>query len=230
MTRTVTTTSMLLLTAALSTGCTSSSGGVIPAAAEDLSGTGMADSATGLVPDIKSVGFDFVYNLSSFEVRPVLLLKGGIACDCLDVEIDRITLDEVREVRPKDVGEWREGPPGKVEVKYTGDWRKLFTRRGVPLGDGWRTSGSYHRVDSAGTPGVDYVGVASQVQFQNDGRFRWSKVGSKNSTNEVEGSYDVAGWMLTLSFDDGETLRVTALGDGTDGSALYLGGHGYSSK
>lgn len=214
-----------LAAALFASGCTTTSGQAPTPAA-----TGTETAASGLLASLDRVAFDMEWGLSSSEVKPLLLLADGVACDCLDLEVDTVTLDEVRETKPKRVGQWRTNGD-VVEVSWGTKWSKLtFTATGDPLGDGWRTDTRYERYSSVGTPGVDYVGAARTLTLDSNGRFRSDSAVSLGATSSREGGYEVAGWMLVLTYDNGVVVRQSAVTTKGESKAIYLGGSGYSAR
>jgi hypothetical protein len=192
-----------------------------------------AQAATGLLASLDRIVFDMQSTGTSLEVQPLLLLTDGAACDCLDLEIDVVTIDEVRATKPKRVGEWRQGSE-RIEVKWTSTWRKVaFSASAVPLGDDWRPDASYERVSSVGSVGSDYVGAASTLTFASDGTFRNGTAvvaPGHASSSKDGGTYAVSGWMLTLTYGDGTVRRTSAVGSTGEGSSVWLGRNGWSLR
>jgi hypothetical protein len=199
-------------------------------------GNGGAPDTQGVAPSslagsLERIGLDL--NGVSLEVMPLLLLKGGVVCDCLDEDLESVTLEDVRARRPKAIGQWR--LQGTVtEINWGTKWRKLaFNPSGIPLGDGWTSSTSYERTSTMGVAGTDsFVGASKQITFAADGTFKLAgaaTTSSSASTSKSRGTYAVKGWMMTLTFEDGTEQRVSAVtGADKPEGVLWLAGAGYS--
>jgi hypothetical protein len=202
------------------------------------------DTVKGIKPaDIDSIRFD-MFDVTS--IRPLILLKNNIVCDCAEFNFDELNLAAVARKSPNDIGQWRvEG--GKIQIKWTKskNWSGLSfpNSKGKPLGDNWKGSGTYKRITSSGygMPGGDNSAstfVSTMLTFSPDGRFSEGNVVS--STVEGGGSrtvaggqsaaksgrYKVEGWSLVLTYDNGKVERSTAITD-NDPSTFWLGGKGY---
>ena len=231
---------LLLLTAAW--GCTtttvpSQSGGGAGTenaengeAAENGGATGGEGVPSSLSGQIERVGLDFT---ASLEVEPILLLKDGVACRCLDEDLDKGTVDDVRAKRPKAVGQWR-GEGKSTETSFGNGWKKLaFTPSALALGNGWTSSAAYDRTSTVGVAGTDsFVGASKAITFEPSGSFEMvgaTGTSSSAATSRSRGTYSVKGWMMTLTFEDGTEQRVSAMtGEDEPERALWLGGAGYS--
>lgn len=167
------------------------------------------------------------------QVVPVLLLKEGVACDCLDEDISTVTLDDIRQRKPKVVGQWRATGDG-VEVNWGKSWSKLyFKATGLPLGDDWTTTGSYNSTATIGdSASGTFAGASRTINFDASGHFAFAGGAVTNtsaSTTKSHGSYVVSGWMLTLTYDDGTESHVTAVtSSDKPGATLWLSGAAYS--
>jgi hypothetical protein len=193
--------------------------------------------------DIDSIRFD-MFDVTS--IRPLILLKNNIVCDCAEFNFDELNLVAVARKSPNDIGQWRiEG--GKIQIKWTKskNWSGLSfpNSKGKPLGDNWKGSGTYKRITSSGygMPGGDNSAstfVSTMLTFSPDGRFSEGNVvsstveggGSRTvaggQTAAKSGRYKVEGWTLVLTYDNGKVERSTAITD-NDPSAFWLGGKGY---
>jgi hypothetical protein len=202
------------------------------------------ETVKGIKPaEIDSIRFD-MFDVTS--IRPLILLKNNIVCDCAEFNFDELNLAAVARKSPNDIGQWRvEG--GKIQIKWTKskNWSGLSfpNSKGKPLGDNWKGSGTYKRITSSGygMPGGDNSAstfVSTMLTFSPDGRFSEGNVVS--STVEGGGSrtvaggqsaakngrYKVEGWSLVLTYDNGKVERSTAITD-NDPSTFWLGGKGY---
>ena len=190
---------------------------------------GVAPSS--LAGSLERIGLDL--NGVSLEVKPLLLLKGGVVCDCLDEDLEKVTADDVQARRPKAIGQWRI-EAGRTEINWGTKWRKLaFNPSGIALGDGWTSSTSYERTSTMGVAGTDsFVGASKQITFAADGTFKLAgaaTTSSSASTSKSRGTYAVKGWMMTLTFEDGTEQRVSAVtGADKPEGVLWLAGAGYS--
>jgi hypothetical protein len=216
-------------------GCTTSmgsgeNGGTSGGPTEDPNGP----PAQSLSANIDRVGLDMD---GTMAVQPILLLKGGVACKCLDEDLDTVTIEDVRKRRPKDVakdvGQWRPGTK-KAEVNWGTKWKELyFNVNGLQLGDGWTSSKSYERTTTIGAAGTDsFAGASKRIAFDPSGRFEFAggtTTSSSASTSRSKGTYSVSGWMMTLKFADGKEWRVSAVTGGDEpGRTLWLSGAGYA--
>jgi hypothetical protein len=204
-----------------------------PSSGETSSEPGASSSkqvANSLAAAIESIGMDYG---ASLEVKPVLLLEDGVACKCLDEDLDVVTLEDVKKRRPKAIGSWR-AAGNEVEVHWGTRWEKLgFRTKALPLGDGWTTSKTYERVSSIGFAGTSSdVGAWKQIAFAADGRFKFiggTTTQNSASSSKSQGSYSVSGLMMTLTFDDGKEERLSAVtGADAPGAVLWLSGYGYT--
>jgi hypothetical protein len=189
----------------------------------------------GLSASIDHVAFDYLTAFDgsgiSVVVRPVILFQAGVVCDCADEDLETLDLADVQKRRPKDLGEWRTNG-GTIEVKWSTTWRALGVRvAALALGDGWRSQRSYNRTTSMGA-GDSWVGASHTLAFDGSGRFRLegaTGTSVSSSSSSSQGTYNVAGWMLTLQFDDGHKTRMSAVtsADQPEG-VLWLAGASYT--
>ncbi len=206
------------------------------------------ESAKGINPsDIQSIRFD-MFDITS--VRPLILLKNKIVCDCAEFSFDVLDLAAVARKNPNDIGQWRIGDNGKIQIKWTKskDWSGLSfpDSTGKPLGDNWKANITYKAISTSGfgMAGGDnsaFTAVSSMMSFGTDGRFSEGSVvsstvesgggrtvaGGKSAARG--GRYKVEGWNLVLSYDDGKVQKLTAITD-KDPSTIWLGGKSWVSR
>lgn len=182
---------------------------------------------------VDHVGLDYAYDGSYGQVVPVLLLNNGVACDCLDEDLDRVTLADLQQRRPEALGQWRASGE-HVDVNWGKGWDELyFTATGLPLGDDWRASATYVRITSIGYAGTDtYAAASKEITFDAAGHFALAGAAVAEGSvgvSKSRGSYVVKGWMATLRFEDGTERRLTALtSSDKPGNTLWLGGGAYA--
>jgi hypothetical protein len=203
------------------------------------------ETGKGINPsDIDSIRFD-MFDVTS--IRPLILLKNKIVCDCAEFNFDELDLAAVARKTPNDIGQWRVDGSGKIQIKWTKskDWSGLSfpNSKGKPLGDNWKGSGTYKRTSSSGygMAGGDNSAstfVSTMLTFSPDGRF--SEGNTVSSTVESGGSrtfaggqtaaksgrYKVEGWTLVLTYDNGKIEKSTAIID-NEPSTIWLAGKGY---
>src|SRR5688572_15536424 len=103
-------------------GSSGSSAGSAPSGSASASPNEIAES--GLAID--RVAFDLLPEFGlggvSYVPRPVILFRGGVACDCLDEDLSTLDIDQLRKERPNALGEWRDRS-GTLEIKWSEAWR-----------------------------------------------------------------------------------------------------------
>jgi hypothetical protein len=194
--------------------------------------------------DIDSIRFD-MFDLTS--IRPLILLKNKIVCDCAEFVLEEIDLAAVARKTPNDIGQWRLDSSGKVQIKWTKskDWSGLSfpDAKGKPLGDNWKGNGTYKRISTsgygmAGGENSAMTSVSTMLTFSPDGRFSEGSVIS--STVEGSGSrtfaggqsaaksgrYKVEGWNLVLTYDNGKIEKSAAIID-KEPTTIWLAGKSY---
>jgi hypothetical protein len=194
--------------------------------------------------DIDSIRFD-MFDVTS--IRPLILLKNKIVCDCAEFVLEELDLAAVARKTPNDIGQWRLDGSGKVQIKWTKskDWSGLSfpDAKGKPLGDNWKGNGTYKRISTsgygmAGSDNSAMTSVSTMLTFSLDGRFSEGNVIS--STVEGSGSrtfaggqsaaksgrYKVEGWNLVLSYDNGKIEKSTAIID-KEPTTIWLAGKSY---
>jgi hypothetical protein len=197
-----------------------------------------AGNATPDAPDagpIDRIGLWVTYSIfEGAAFKPVVLLRDGRACDCIEEDLDALDVAAIQQKHPKDFGIWRQGTD-RIEVQWSGkaDWEGLSKVAGVGLGSAWRSSKRYQRTTSVGTSGAgDWVGAAKELAFGDSGRFSLAGGVSTEisaATSKTAGTYVVSGYMLTLKFDDGTTQRMSAITTPDDpGHVLWLDGAAYT--
>ncbi len=203
------------------------------------------ETGIGIKPsDIDSIRFD-MFDVTS--IRPLVLLKSKIVCDCAEFNFDELNLAAVARKTPNDIGQWRVDGSGKIQIKWTKskDWSGLSfpNSKGKPLGDNWKGSGTYKRISSSGygMAGGDNSAstfVSTMLTFSPDGRF--SEGNTVSSTVESGGNrtfaggqsaaksgrYKVEGWTLVLTYDNGKVEKSSAIID-SEPSTIWLAGKGY---
>ncbi|WP_436048111.1 DUF6683 family protein [Phenylobacterium sp. LjRoot225] len=175
---------------------------------------------------------------AAMQVRPVMLLSGGVACRCLDEDLASLDLSDLRRRRPEAMGAWRQAGDG-LQVKWAEKWRPVtFRVQAKPLGDGWRTSGTYERLSGFGGAGGPMVAASRTLTLSNDGGFALNTNAGTNaggvasrSSKTRSGRYQVKGWVLVLRYDDGRTEGLTAMTSAEGGaSTLWLAGSSYERR
>jgi hypothetical protein len=175
---------------------------------------------------------------AGMEVRPVMLLRGGVACRCLDEDLQTLNLADLRRRRPEALGAWRQAGTG-LQIRWAETWRPVtFRVQARPLGDGWRTSGTYERLSGFGGAGGPMVAATRTLTLSRDGAFVLSSSAgasaggvASSSRNAQRGRYQVKGWVLVLQYDDGRTQGLTAMTSAEGGaSTLWLAGSSYERR
>lgn len=205
-------------------------GGDPGSAGGEAGGSASASSTPGSIgSEIDHVGLDF----DGFKVAPVLLLNQGIACNCLNEDLDAVTVAELQARRPKAFGQWRTDGT-KTEVYWGTRWSKLaFNPPGLPLGDEWRSANTYESTTSIGdSASGTWAGASKEITFDETGHFKFAGAAATNvsaGTSKSRGTYSVKGWMMTLQFEDGTEHRVSASTSADEpNGVLWLSGAAYT--
>ena len=205
------------------------------AASSGATATGKAEGPTTTAGPIQQIGLMTTYDpFGGVTFRPVLVLRDGHACNCVDEDLGAFDLAAVEQRRPNDLGTWRKAAD-RIEVQWSGktSWAGLSKVAAVGLGQAWRSSSSYNRTTSTGVAGAgNWVGTTKTITFDPNGRFSLAGGTSTEvsaSTSNSTGVYDVNGYMLTLKFDGGTTKTISAVtGADEPGRVLWLNGSAYT--
>jgi hypothetical protein len=107
-----------------------------------------------------------------------------------------------------------------------------------PLGDGWRTSGTYERLSGFGGAGGPMAAASRTLTLSRDGAFALTTGAgasaggvASSSRNGQRGRYQVKGWVLVLRYEDGRTQGLTAMTSAEGrASTLWLAGSSYERR
>jgi hypothetical protein len=175
------------------------------------------------------------------DIHPSIVFSGGIICDCFAYAFGATDLPPLRAQHPGDFGRWRRRRDGTVE--YLNDqssdtvWSALSGGSGKPMPANWRTQGTYSYRSGGGYDGNTTYSVSSYT-FTMDGRFTTGSTIASTATSggasvfaggesaKHSGRYQISGWILQLTFDDGTTVEKPITWQG-DADVVWIGGAGY---
>lgn len=176
---------------------------------------------------------DVVRREFTYDTRFYVLVDGGHALIGMAALADPSGLARHREDHPGQWTTWRTAGAA-YEVKTGSGWEKLT--RFDPAPAGFKLTRGYRRAATS-VPDARNVSVTawSTVRFDANGRFT-SGGGAGVSGDNVQvtgrdaergGRYEIAGYTLTLRFDDGTTV-VRTIVVGTDRKTIWIDGTAYT--
>lgn len=198
---------------------------------------------------IETVGFDTRARMGAGGMVmavpvPIVLFRSGEAVDDIEALAHPGGLAAHRAKNPDDWGRWRRAGGG-IEMTRKGAWKRLaFTKTLDRLPAGFRLEGRYRSMSGAGTAaigGTSSVVVWSDLTFDRAGGFATGggagassespDGGARTTTGSTRaaqrGRYDLAGYTLTLRYDDGRVERRLIVADPTDAKTIWLDGEGW---
>ncbi len=187
--------------------------------------------------------FYFAGGPGGVDPRPVILFKNGVLCDCIEYAFGAADPLVFRGQHPADFGKWRRNAKGEFEVMWddSRSWSGLTNTTAKPLPTNWRAKGYFSRTSSVGMMGAEnatFTSSTSSLSFALDGRFSEgnsiSSTGNSGGASVVAGGtagprggrYEVRGYSLILSYNDGRKKQLTAVWE-SDPDVVWLNGRGY---
>jgi hypothetical protein len=193
--------------------------------------------SSALPANIEYIGFHGY----STDIGPAILFKGGIICDCMGYAFGATNLAPFKAKFPGDFGKWRKRPDGKYEYLFDQSsdtvWSELGGGPAKPLPANWRTQGTYNYVSSTGFAD-NMTSSTSSFTFGTDGRFHTGSTISSTASSggasvfaggdggKSSGRYQISGWILLLTYDDGRIVRKTITWQ-KDPDVIWINGTGY---
>jgi hypothetical protein len=193
---------------------------------------------------IETVGFYTVHRWNDgFMLQlptPIVLFKSGDALLEMDNLNDPAGLEANRRSRPQDWTKWRR--VGRTIQRRDGDeWRKLeWTRTNDRLPRGFKLDRSYQSFSGGGgTFAGSTTSTASwrNVRFDRSGRFSTDGgagattggVTARSQSATAGGTYEIAGYTLTLRHSDGRTVHRSIVADQKNPKVIWIDGTSYTS-
>jgi hypothetical protein len=204
--------------------------------------TADASAARSIASELDTLGFRldarFVGATYTYFLKPVLLFKGGDTTE--DLGVLALGLTEHKRAHPGAWSRWRR--VGSTFERSTGGrWERLRMEVMRPFAGGAWLAGRYHASSSTTSPGGAYASW-SELAFERGGRFQ-SGAGTGGASNSSRGStasrsarvpragsYELAGYLLTLRFDDGTIEHHTVARDPSKPAQIYIDGTTYTSS
>jgi hypothetical protein len=175
------------------------------------------------------------------DTRPVILFRNGIICDCMGYAFGSDNPAAFKSSHAGDFGRWRQRADGKFEYLFDQSsdtvWSALSGGFAKPLPDRWSTHGTYNRISGSGFDG-NMTYATSSFTFSADGRFTTGSTISSTAqsggatvfaggeSGKTSGRYEISGYMLQLTFDDGTTARKSITWQ-SDPDVIWINGAGF---
>jgi len=205
--------------------------------------------------DIETVGFYTAPNIGMggmviFEPRPIVLFRNGEALRKMEALNDPGGLAAHKAAHPRDWTRWRRGG-GQIQVQGEGGWEDLpYTKVMDPLPRGHRLSATFQRLRGGGNTALGggamiaawasftfdgagrfTTGGGAGASFRSEGPSRGVSVTTQSTRPPSGGRYEIEGYTLTLTYDDGRVERRLIVTDPSDPkSALWIDGDGYARR
>ncbi len=171
---------------------------------------------------------------------PIVLFRSGDALLVMRHLNDPGGLEASKRRHPGDWTRWRRGAGGRIERRDGAGWRKLeWTKQHDRLPKGFTLHRSYHQVSAGATQGAGGMAMASwrNLRLDRSGRFTTGGgsggggrgVAVRSRAQASGGTYEVAGYTLTLRHDDGRVVHRSIIADPKDPKVIWIDGEGYTS-
>lgn len=191
-------------------------------------------------PALDTLGFrldaTYVGTTYTYVMKPVLLFAGGDTTE--DLRVLEVGVAAHKRAHPEAWSRWRR--VGSTFERSTGGrWERLRMQVMRPFASGARLDGRYRASSYTTSAGGAYASW-SELRFAPDGRFAAGAgmVGASRSDRGATatrservprgGTYELAGYLLTLRFDDGTLQRRTIARDPAKSDEIVLDGTTYT--
>lgn len=187
--------------------------------------------------EIESVGFYDRYDQNAVPAGPIptplLLYKGGLASRNIGLVLNPIDIAYDRVEHPEAWPAWRRGGAG-IELETANGWTELhYPFECRPLAKGTKLAGTFQYFRDAYVAENAAVKIIDRYRFKDDGTFETCKsthtvVASSfpiidNKKEPFEGNYEIDGYKLRLTYDDGTTEQRAFFYDPMRPTRLWLG-------
>jgi hypothetical protein len=213
------------------------------APADSAKPAGKPSSATAVLAQIDSIGFDFRavagYGGVVMDTFPVVLFRNGDLLMDVSALADTGGLEAHKKSKPDEWQKWRRSG-GKLQRTGSEGWRDLAYQVTYPrLPDDFRLNGKFNSTSGIGTAGESVVAYR-QYRFLANGQVECeagvgsnSKVANSTTVSKTvapnrKGSYRVEGLTLRIAYEDGSNESYVLVTDPKDPRAIWLDGVGYT--